>query len=357
MRELFDKIKVAERTSNVLHLWWWGDLDAVTAIPNSRTSFACVQYLWAWHWHKHRDPDTWVPRCKIHPLVERATPLSRVRLHRGEVAQRKWEGEGEGSTRGGNLPSVSCRIFVMHCFKDSRICIHSPQRVSENKETLSQSSGPYHTWTTIKTVKSTDRAHVKHHPRKTLACQNHVELCAWLREFHALITHEIQDVMNPIIGLDALHQSRVKVLEWKNISSAPWSESRASLLQESLLFIRVVHASISQRLPSGMGGSRVHSLRFTINKSDHCRTRLRGQLRISFECLNGRRRYFSLRSSTSSMFQNTPFSQRSRKKNTFIDSHASAQYVREQKVDSKGRMRASRSSHLWRQSPQCQEQS
>ena len=47
-------------------------------------------------------------------------------------------------------------------------------------------------------------------------------------------------------------------------SMAAWSESSASLLQESLLLLRVGHSRVSKRVTYGMGGSRAHRLRFTI---------------------------------------------------------------------------------------------
>ena len=67
----------------------------------------------------------------------------------------------------------------------------------------------------------------------------------------------VEDVVNPIIGLDALHHMEFKSISF--ISSAAWSKSRTSLLKESLVLTRVGHSSVSQRVTSGMEGSSILS--------------------------------------------------------------------------------------------------
>ena len=60
----------------------------------------------------------------------------------------------------------------------------------------------------------------------------------------------VEDVLNPIIGLDALHQNAVQfsfVPEWQSVSSAERSKAIPSLPQESLLCLRSCHSWICQK--------------------------------------------------------------------------------------------------------------
>ena len=65
----------------------------------------------------------------------------------------------------------------------------------------------------------------------------------------------VEDVVNPIIGLDALHRNAVQC--HLSLPSTAWSEGSSSSLQELLLFIRFGCSGFSQRL---VLTPRVHSL-------------------------------------------------------------------------------------------------